>query len=83
MITRIHVNQQILRRNHKTGERKAVITAKNSKTNRYANRMAIMDSKGKIVAEIIYSPDKPLNCGARCWIETKNKVKIIRNKKGN
>lgn len=30
---------------------------------------------GEEVARVIYSPHKPLNCGAYCWIETKNDVK--------
>ena len=28
-------------------------------------------------AKVIYSPDKPLSCGAKVWIETQNKVKTI------
>jgi len=78
MITRIHVYQAVLKRNQKTGERKPVVTVKTSKDNRYGHRFAILDEHGKQVAEIIYSPDKPLSCGARCWIETKNKVKRIK-----
>ena len=26
---------------------------------------------------MVYSPDKPLSCGAHCWIETKNTVEVI------
>lgn len=78
MKTYIHVNQAVLKRNQKTGERKPCITVKTSKDNRYGHRFAILDAAGKSIAEIIYSPDKPLSCGARCWLETKNKVKRIK-----
>ena len=27
-------------------------------------------------SRVIYSPDKPLSCGARVWIETKSEVDI-------
>jgi len=27
-------------------------------------------------AKVIYSPDKPLSCGAKVWIETESEVKI-------
>ena len=26
---------------------------------------------------VVYSPDKPLSCGAKAWIETNGKVGII------
>ena len=32
----------------------------------------IKDSKRNVVAQIIYSPYKPLSCGARLWIETQS-----------
>ena len=35
------------------------------------------DKDGDEVATIVYSPDKPLSCGARVWIETRNEIEII------
>ena len=32
----------------------------------------IKDSKRNVVAQILYSPFKPLSCGARLWIETQS-----------
>ena len=32
----------------------------------------IKDSKRNVVAQVIYSPHKPLSCGARLWIETQS-----------
>lgn len=77
MRTQIHINQHVLKRNSKTGERKRVITAKTYKSNTKANHLAILDDSGNIVAEIIYSPDKPLKCGAKCWVETTKKIKVL------
>jgi len=74
----IHVNQHVIRRNLKTGEREPVLTCKTYKSNDYAHEAEILDKEGNPVAKIIYSPDKPLSCGARVWIETQNKVNIIR-----
>ena len=64
-IKRIHVNQHVIRRNKKTGENKPPITVKTSKSNDYFH---IVEIKGS--SRLIYSPDKPLSCGARLWIES-------------
>lgn len=61
----IHVNQHRIRRNAVTGERAPVLTIKTYESNVYAHEVVI-DGPCKIV----YSPDKPLSCGARVWIET-------------
>ena len=71
MRKRIHVNMHIIRKNNKTGERNPVLTVKTSKSNQYAHEVQI-DGPSKI----IYSPDKPLSCGARVWIETDSEVKL-------
>ena len=41
MLKRIHVNMHIIRKNHKTGERKPVLTVKTSKSNDYAHEVII------------------------------------------
>jgi hypothetical protein len=71
MKKRIHVNMHIIRKNNKTGERNPVLTVKTSKSNQYAHEVEI-DGPSKV----IYSPDKPLSCGARVWIETDSEVKL-------
>ena len=73
--TRIHINQHNIKYNNKsTGNRKTVITAKDYTQNRKGNHVEILDDDGEVVATVIYSPDKPLDCGAKCWIETFNNV---------
>ena len=75
--TRIHINQHNIKYNNKsTGNIKPVITAKDYTQNRKGNHVEILDSNGKVVARVIYSPDKPLDCGAKCWIETCNEVLV-------
>lgn len=68
----IHVNQHILKRNRKTGERNPPLTAKKKSGGRAhkAHQISIVDEQGREVARVVYSPDKPLSCGAVCWIET-------------
>ena len=75
MKTIIHVNQHVIKRNTKSGEREPVLTCKTYKTNDYAHEALIYGQDGKLAAKVIYSPDKPLSCGAKVWIETQNKVK--------
>jgi hypothetical protein len=72
MKTIVHVNQLIVRKNAKLGTRDPVLTVKNYKGNNYAHQVEI-DGPSRIV----YSPDKPLSCGARCWIETNSPVRIV------
>lgn len=65
----IHVNQSVIRHNNKTGWRGPPITVKNRKGNTYAHEVEIHGP-----CKIVYSPDKPLSCGARLWIETEAEV---------
>lgn len=73
--TIIHVNQHNIRAN-KDGNNRPVITCKTYKSNNYRHNAIIYDKKGEEIAKIIYSPDKPLSCGAKVWIETTNKVVV-------
>lgn len=77
MKTIIHVNQHNIRYNIKnTDDRKKVLAVKNYKSNIYTDKVSILDKDGQVVAVVRYSPDKPLSCGARVWIETTNEVLI-------
>lgn len=72
MKTIIHVNQHVIRANIKKDEREPVLTVKTYKSNTYAHEVNITGP-----AKVIYSPDKPLSCGARVWIETEEPVEIV------
>jgi hypothetical protein len=69
--TIVHVNQHVIKRNAKTGERKPPLTAKTYRTNNYAHEIGINGP-----CKVVYSPDKPLPCGARVWIETESEVDL-------
>jgi hypothetical protein len=66
----IHVNQSVIRRNTKNGTDEPVLTVKTYKENNYAHEAIIKTKEGVELARVIYSPHKPLSCGARVWIET-------------
>jgi len=71
LLKRIHVNQHVIRSNSKQNKKDPVLTVKTSKANDYAHEVDIQgDSK------VIYSPDKPLSCGAKVWIETHGTVTL-------
>lgn len=65
----VHINQNNIKHNHKTGDRLPAISIKKGNENTYANRAQILGP-----ATVVYSPDKPLKCGARVWIETEHEV---------
>lgn len=70
--TIIHVNQHEIKKNTKNGTDNPVLTVKTYKDNTYAREVLIKgDSK------VVYSPHKPLSCGARVWIETQAEVEIV------
>ena len=70
------VNHHNIKSNSK-GANLPVITVKDYKQNRKVNHAAVVDADGKALVKIIYSPDKPLPCGAKVWIETELEVVTI------
>ena len=72
MLKRIHINQHVIRANAKSGERNPVITVKGGGKNDYAHQVIINGH-----TKVVYSPDKPLSCGAKVWIETTEEVELV------
>ena len=70
--TIIHVNQHVIKRNSRTGEREPTLTVKQGRKNTYAHEVSIHGP-----SKVVYSPDKPLSCGAKVWIETESEVEFI------
>lgn len=64
MKAKIHINQHVIRSNRKNGEDQPCITVKTYKANTYCHEVHL---KGP--SKVVYSPDKPLSCGAHVWIE--------------
>lgn len=81
MKTIIHVNQHKIRANTKKHlhDLEPVLTVKTYKSNDYGYEAIIKDDTGNEIARVVYSPHKPLSCGARVWIETKNEVEVIKD----
>src|ERR1051326_2482607 len=74
MKTIIHVNQHIIKSNNKLKKNfKPVLTVKTYKSTKYASKVKIL---GESI--VIYSPKKPLNCGAKCWLETYGEILIVK-----
>jgi hypothetical protein len=71
MLKRIHINQHHIKANRKDGGARAVITVKTYKSNDYGSAVEINGP-----SRVIYSPGKPLSCGATVWIETRAEVEI-------
>ena len=70
-IARIHVNQHVIKANAKNGENNPVFTIKQGGKNTYAHNVKV---NGEM--ELVYSPDKPLSCGAKVWIETRGDITV-------
>ena len=70
-IARIHVNQHIIKANAKNGENNPIFTIKQGGKNTYAYNVKVVGEM-----ELVYSPDKPLSCGAKVWIETRGDIEV-------
>ena len=70
--TIVHVNKNIIQQNQKKSEKKPVITVKTSTSNQYGYEVEMPGG-----CRVVYSPNRPLSCGAVVWIETLYPVKLI------
>jgi hypothetical protein len=73
MKTIVHVNQHVIKSNRKDGVLDPVLTVKTYKSNNYAHEVVIHGP-----SKVVYSPEKPLSCGAHVWMETEAEVEIIK-----
>ena len=69
MLKRIHVNQHNIKANAKHGSNLPVLTVKTYKENVKCNHVIINGP-----SSVVYSPENPLSCGAKVWIETQAEV---------
>lgn len=69
----IHIHRGRIDGNRKHGRREPPIIVRRGRTREaYGSVVQIGDH-----TRIIYSPDKPLDCGARVWIETTEAVTVL------
>ncbi len=73
MKTKITVNRHKIAKNKKTASQEPVLSCRTYKSLDYANEIEI---KGP--CRLIYSPEKPLSCGATVYITTESEVIKIR-----
>ena len=71
MKKRIHISQHVIRSNTKNDKNDPVITVKTSRDNIYCHAVKILGE-----STVVYSPDKPLSCGAKVWIETTANIEV-------
>ncbi|MEM9922778.1 MAG: helix-turn-helix domain-containing protein [Cyanobacteria bacterium P01_D01_bin.50] len=71
--TKIHVNRNNIRHNSDKSleDLIPVLSVKNSNSNVYGYSLKINGP-----CELVYRPEKPLNCGAVVWIETFSQVQV-------
>ena len=73
IIKRIHVNQHTIRHNAKfPDESQPVFTCKTSKENIKGYAVHVYGP-----SVVVYSPDNPLACGAKVWIQTTAEVDVL------
>lgn len=73
MKSRIHVNQHVIKANRVNKENNPVLSIMTYRSTVRAHEIRIVGP-----SKIVHSPDKPLSCGARVWIETEALVEVVR-----
>jgi hypothetical protein len=74
VLKRIHVNQHVIRRNRRQQADEPPLRVKTSRANLPAHEIEIEGP-----SRLVYSPDRPLSCGARVWIETSAPIIVKRS----
>jgi len=68
-IKRVHVDKRIMASNLKHGRNDPPITIQTSLGPKKFKSVEILGP-----SKVIYSPNKPLSCGARLWVETREEI---------
>jgi hypothetical protein len=71
-VKRVHIDQHRIRENKKTGGLMPVITVQ-WKNRSYKVRVITIEGPSSVV----YSPHKPLSCGAHVWVETTEQITVV------
>jgi hypothetical protein len=75
--TIVHVNLNVIRSNLRHGKRDAPISVRRGREVVRTMGATIYGQDGKVAAEVVYSPDAPLSCGARVWIEVIGEASVV------
>jgi len=74
----INVNKHIISKNTKTGSREPPIAVRGKSRNQkatYGHEVELVYN-GEVVGKFVYSPDKPISCGARLYFVT-DKLEVV------
>jgi hypothetical protein len=71
LVKRLHVNQQVIRSNRKSGKDLPAVTVQVSSGPIRCKRAVIHGPS------VLMQATKPLSCGARVWIETRAEVTTL------
>lgn len=74
----VHVASMTIKRNRVTGDRAPPVIAKRGRGGKSARAQSvdILGPDGGVVATVVYSPDRPLPCGAVVFVECKYGVLV-------
>ena len=66
-LKRIHINKHIMLKNRRHNTKQPAIGVEvSAEAKHYAHQVSILGP-----STVIHNQDKPLKCGARCWVETR------------
>lgn len=68
----IHVHRQVIDRNKKNGTNDPPLIIRRGRKREYAHEVKLVGE-----AKVVYSPHKPLDCGARLWIEAEDAIPVV------
>ena len=71
-MTRIHVRRDLIAKDNKEGTRSRVLGVETSGIRKRYGTAVTIDGPSRMV----YSPGKPLKCGAKAWLETEAPVVV-------
>lgn len=75
---RITVNAHKIKSNAKHGTKEPVVRVEEDyKTVKYGERVKIFDRTGEVAGYVVYSPDKPMACGAKVWVEAPYGTEVV------
>jgi len=77
-LKRIHINRHTMNKNRKQGTQLPAVGVEfnkaGKKAKKYGHHIEILGP-----SSIIQNENKPLKCGAKCWIETHAYIRLITN----
>jgi hypothetical protein len=76
----LHVNRHRILGNRKAKTKEPPLAVRRGRTGKacYADRVDLLDRFGQIAASLVYTPDRPLKCGAEVYLVVNNEELSVR-----